>query len=150
LRTGCWGEYLGWRELKWQQVRTLHSKDFYNLYSPPSIIRMIKWRRMSWAGHLAQMAVMTACRRLVVKIRWETTWKTRCRWVDYIKMDLGETGWVSMDWIDVAWDRDQWRSLWKQRWTFWFHKLLGSSWVAAELAACQEGPSIVELVSVIM
>jgi hypothetical protein len=34
-----------------------------------------------------------------------------CRWVDNIKMDLRETGWDGMDWIDLAQDRDQWRAL---------------------------------------
>jgi hypothetical protein len=37
--------------------------------------------------------------------------RTRHRWVDNIKMDLGETGWDGMDWIDLAQDRDQWRAL---------------------------------------
>jgi hypothetical protein len=31
--------------------------------------------------------------------------------VDNIKMDLREIGWVDMDWIDLAQDRDQWRDL---------------------------------------
>jgi hypothetical protein len=31
--------------------------------------------------------------------------------VDNIKMDLREIGWDSMDWIDLALDRDQWRAL---------------------------------------
>jgi hypothetical protein len=35
----------------------------------------------------------------------------RCKWVDNIKMVLGEIGWSDMDWIDLAQDRDQWRSL---------------------------------------
>jgi hypothetical protein len=33
------------------------------------------------------------------------------RWVDNIKMDLREMGWVGMDWIVLAQDRDQWRAL---------------------------------------
>jgi hypothetical protein len=33
------------------------------------------------------------------------------RWVDNIKMDLSEIGWVGMDWIYLAQDRDQWRAL---------------------------------------
>jgi hypothetical protein len=33
--------------------RTLHNEEFHNLYSSPSIIRMIKSRRMRWAGHIA-------------------------------------------------------------------------------------------------
>jgi hypothetical protein len=33
------------------------------------------------------------------------------RWVDNIKMDLGEIGWDGVDWIGMAQDRDQWRAL---------------------------------------
>jgi hypothetical protein len=32
--------------------------------------------------------------------------RQRCRWVDNIKIGLRETGWDSMDWIDLAQDRD--------------------------------------------
>jgi hypothetical protein len=35
----------------------------------------------------------------------------RRRWVDNIKMDLGNIGWNIMDWTDLAEDRDQWRTL---------------------------------------
>jgi hypothetical protein len=35
--------------------------------------------------------------------------RPRCRYVDNIKMGLREIGWVCMDWIDLAEDRDQWR-----------------------------------------
>jgi hypothetical protein len=37
--------------------------------------------------------------------------RPRRRWVDNIKMDLRETVWDGMDWIDLAQDRDQWRAL---------------------------------------
>jgi hypothetical protein len=37
--------------------------------------------------------------------------RSRCRWMDTIKMDLREIGWGGMDWIDMAQDRDQWRAL---------------------------------------
>jgi hypothetical protein len=37
--------------------------------------------------------------------------KSRRRWVDNIKMDLGEIGWDDRDWIDLAQDRVQWRAL---------------------------------------
>jgi hypothetical protein len=37
--------------------------------------------------------------------------KPRRRREDNIKMDLGETGWDGMDWIDLVQDRDQWRAL---------------------------------------
>jgi hypothetical protein len=35
--------------------RTLHNEELHNLYSSPSILRMIKSRRMRWAGHVARM-----------------------------------------------------------------------------------------------
>jgi hypothetical protein len=37
------------------------------------------------------------------------TGKVRHRWENNIKMDLREIGWGSMDWINLAQDRDQWR-----------------------------------------
>jgi hypothetical protein len=37
--------------------------------------------------------------------------RLRHRWEDNIKMDLQEVGWGSMDWIDMAQDRDRWRAL---------------------------------------
>jgi hypothetical protein len=35
--------------------RKLHNEELHNLYSSPSIIRMIKSRSMRWAGHVARM-----------------------------------------------------------------------------------------------
>ena len=35
--------------------RRLHNKEFYALYSSPNIIRVIKSRRLRWAGHVARM-----------------------------------------------------------------------------------------------
>jgi hypothetical protein len=35
--------------------RKLHNEEFHNLYHPPSIIRIIKWRRLRWAGHVARI-----------------------------------------------------------------------------------------------
>jgi hypothetical protein len=37
--------------------------------------------------------------------------RPRLRWVDNIKMDLGEIGWGGVDWIGLAQDRDKWRAL---------------------------------------
>jgi hypothetical protein len=40
-------------------VRKLHNKELHNLYFLPSIIRMIKSRRVRWAGHIARMEIRT-------------------------------------------------------------------------------------------
>jgi hypothetical protein len=34
-----------------------------------------------------------------------------CRWVDNIRMDLGEVRWCDVDWIGLAQDRNRWRAL---------------------------------------
>jgi hypothetical protein len=57
--------------------RKLHNVELHNLYCSPSIIRMIKSRRMRCAGHVARMGEKrNACRILVGKSRKETTTKT--------------------------------------------------------------------------
>jgi hypothetical protein len=66
--------------------------------------------------------------------------------VDNIKIDLREIGWVFMDWIDLAQDREQWRALVNTVMNLVFHKMLGRSWVAAQLAASQEGLSSMRVV----
>jgi hypothetical protein len=69
--------------------------------------------------------------------------RPRRRWVDNIKIDLREIGWDGVDWFDLAQDRDQWRALVNMVMNLGFPKLLGSSRVAAQLAAFQEGLSSV-------
>jgi hypothetical protein len=74
------------------------SADFFlpyvkvHLYSSSSIIRMIKLRRMRWAGHVARMrAKMNAYRILVGKPEAKRPLgqpQHTSRWVDNIKMDL--------------------------------------------------------------
>jgi hypothetical protein len=74
---------------------------------------MIKSRRMRWAEHVARMgAKRNAYRILVGKPDGKRPLgRSRRRWVDNIKMDLGEIGWDGMDWIDLPQDMDQWRTL---------------------------------------
>jgi hypothetical protein len=93
--------------------RKLHNEDLHNLYSPPSIIRMIKSRMMRWAGHVARMGENRNVYRILVgnPEGKRLLGRPRRRWVDNIKMDLREIGWSVMDWIDLAQDRDQWRAL---------------------------------------
>jgi hypothetical protein len=46
--------------------RKLHKEEFRNLYSSPYIIRIIKSRKMSWAGHMARMGMKKNAYRLLV------------------------------------------------------------------------------------
>jgi hypothetical protein len=78
-----------------------------------NIIRMLKSRRMRWALHEARMGEKrNAYRDLVGKPEGKSPrGRPGRRWEDNIKMDLREIGWGSMDWINLAQDRDQWRVL---------------------------------------
>jgi hypothetical protein len=93
--------------------RKLHNEELHNLYSSPSIIRMIKTRRMRWEGHVGRMeAKRNAYRIFVGKSEGKTPLgRPRIRWVDNIKMDLREREWGGIEWMDLAQDRDQWRVL---------------------------------------
>jgi hypothetical protein len=93
--------------------RKLHNEELHNLYSSPSIIRILKSKRMRWAGHVARMGErMNAYRILVGKPEGKRPLRRpKRRWVDNIIMDLTEIGWYGVDWIDMAQDREQCRTL---------------------------------------
>jgi hypothetical protein len=92
-------------------LRKLLNEELHNLYAPPDIIRMIKSRRLRWAGNVARMGEKTnPYRLLVVKPEGKRPLGgPRRRWVDNTKMDLREIGWDR--WNELAQDRDQWRAL---------------------------------------
>jgi hypothetical protein len=63
-------------------------------------------------GHVAQMEKRNACRLLVRKPEgMRPLGRSRCWWLDNIKMDLGDTGWDGVSWIGLAQDRAKWRAL---------------------------------------
>jgi hypothetical protein len=67
--------------------RKLHNKELNDLYSLSSTIRIITWRRMRWTGHMGEKR--SVYRLLVGKPEGKRPLgKSRCRWVDNIKMDL--------------------------------------------------------------
>jgi hypothetical protein len=74
--------------------RKLHSEELRDLYSSPSIIRIIKSRRTRWAGHVTRMGEKRNVYRLLVgkPEGRRPLGRPRRRWVDNIKMDLGEMG----------------------------------------------------------
>jgi hypothetical protein len=75
--------------------RRLHNEELNDLYASPNIIRVIKSRRMRWAGHVACMAEKRgACRILVGRPEGTLTLgRPRRRWEDNIKMDLQDVEW---------------------------------------------------------
>jgi hypothetical protein len=92
--------------------RKLHNEELHNLYSSPSIIRIIKSRRMKWAGHVARMEKRNVYRLLVGKPEGKRPLgRPRRRWIDNIKMDLLLIGLSVVDWIGLAQDRYRWRAL---------------------------------------
>jgi hypothetical protein len=74
--------------------RRLHNKELYALYSSPNIIRVIKLRRLRWAGHVVHMGERRgAYRALVGKSEGRRPLgRSRHRWEDNIKMGLREDG----------------------------------------------------------
>jgi hypothetical protein len=72
--------------------RKLHNEEFHNLYSSPSIIRIIKSRRVRWVGHVARMGEKRNVYRLLAgKIEGKRPLgRPRRRWIDSIMIDLLE------------------------------------------------------------
>jgi hypothetical protein len=83
------------------------------LYSSPSIIRVIKARRMRWAGHVARMKEVRGAYNIFVGRPGgrRPLGRPRRRWEDNIKMDLREIGFGDMDWIHLFQDRGRWRAV---------------------------------------
>jgi hypothetical protein len=93
--------------------RKLHNEELHNLYCSPSIIRIIKSKRMRWAGHAARMGEKTNAYKILVGKPEEKRPLRRPRrmWEDNIKMNLREVGSGGIDRIELAQDKDQWRAL---------------------------------------
>jgi len=73
-------------------------------------VRVIKSRRMIWAGHVARMGEERGVYRVLVgkPEGKRPLGRPRSRWVDNIRMDLQEVGCGHVDWIGLAQDRDRW------------------------------------------
>ena len=91
--------------------RRLHYEELNDLYSSPNIVRVIKSRRMRWAGHVVRMGEERGVYRVLVgkPEGRRPLGRPRRRWADNIRMDLREVGCLYVDWIGLAQDRDRWR-----------------------------------------
>ena len=93
--------------------RKLHNEELNDLYSLPNIVRVVKSRRMRWAGHVARLGEDSGVHRVLVgrPEGKKPLGRPRRRWEDNIKMDLQEVGRGRGDWMELAQDRNRCRAL---------------------------------------
>jgi hypothetical protein len=91
----------------------VHNEELCDLYSSLNIIRVIKFRIMRWAWHVARVGDRrSACRDFVGRPEGKKPLgRLGLRGECNIKIDLQKVGWEGMDWIALAQDRDRWRAV---------------------------------------
>jgi hypothetical protein len=96
-----------------REWRKLHNEVLNVLCFSPNIARVIKSRKIRWARHVACMRERRSVYRVSVgkPEGKRPIGSPRCRWEDNIKMDLQEVGWGYLDWVELAQERDTWRTL---------------------------------------
>jgi hypothetical protein len=101
------------REEATGEWRKLHNEELNVLYASPNIVRLIKSKRMRWAGNVVRMGEGRGVYRILVgkPEGKRPLGRPRRRWEDNIKMDLQEVGFGGMNWIELAQDRDRWPAL---------------------------------------
>jgi hypothetical protein len=90
----------------------LHNDELHSLYSSPNIVRVIKSRRLRWAGNVARMGEGRGVYRVLIgkPEAKRLLGRPRGRWQDNIKLDLREIGIDWANWIRLAQYRVQWRA----------------------------------------
>ena len=93
--------------------RKLRNEELNNLYSLRNIVRVVKSRRMRWAGHVARVGEDRGVHRVLVgkPEGKRPLGRPRRRWENSIKMDIQEVGGGRGAWMELAQDRDGWRAL---------------------------------------
>ena len=90
-----------------REWRKLHNEELNDLYSSPSIVQVIKSRRLRWAGHVQHMGERRGvCSVLVGKLEGKRPLgRPRHRWEYNIKMDLQDVGyglWTGSSWLRIG------------------------------------------------
>jgi len=111
------GEEINFREED-LTMTVIASVMYYNvmrnlMVSSLHTLRVIKSRKIRWAGHVARLGEKRGVYRILVgkPEGKRQLGRPRRRWEDNIKMDLHEVGCRGVDWIEPAQDRDRWRAL---------------------------------------
>jgi len=112
-----------------REWRKLHNEKLSDLYCSPNIVRVVKSRRVRWAGHVARMGVRRGVQRVLVgkPEGKRPLGRPRRRWEDNIKMDLQDVGGGFGDWMELAEDRERWRALVSTVMNFGVPKMRGIS-----------------------
>ena len=121
--------------------RKLHNEERNDLYSSPSIVRVIKSRRMRWAVHVALMG-----RGELYTVFWLGNLRERDHLGDPDTDERIILKWILRQWDLGVWTGSSWLGivtgcghLWMRWWAFGFHKMRGISWLAENRLASQEG-----------
>jgi hypothetical protein len=93
--------------------RSINRYVLISIFTKTNIVRVVKSRRMRWAGHVARMGEDRGVHRVLVgkPEGKRPLGRPRRRWEDNIKMDLQEVGGSRGDWMELAQDMDRWRAL---------------------------------------
>jgi len=108
--------------------RGLCNEGLHNLWASQNIVRVIKLRRIRWAGPVARMREVRHAYILVGRHEGKRTLgRPGRRWENHIRMDIRERGWEGMDWMNLAQDRDQCSALVSMVMKIEFHKRWGTN-----------------------
>ena len=93
--------------------RKVHNEELNDFYSSPNIVRVMKSRRVMWAGHEARMGEIRSIYRVLVRKPEgkRPLGRHRHRWEDNIKLDLQKVPFGDMELIELAQDTDRWQAL---------------------------------------
>jgi hypothetical protein len=92
--------------------RRLHNEELPNSFASPTYIKVIKSRRVRWAGHAEGVERMINAYKILVRKPEEKRQLggPRRGWEDNIRKNIREIRWEGMDWMHLAQDRDQWQA----------------------------------------